>query len=1008
MNRQLTPDGTKSTMRSTMLPKIVNKQQKLEQQQSIYQSVDAEKFQKRTRNFDFSNLQRTIQTSYSKSRQKQRTILQPLSNTINNRIQTKQQLNRIINSLIRIMQNDAEFMNSCKHLHVNSQKLSQLLLMLTPLNFETEGFFTIHRKLKQQQQLNEQPYFIEIDRMFFAVSKLNIPVPLQHLMQLSQYSDCLYQDNSFGMVVNYQQMLSILKQAYQVHKNMQSQQELSTTTASDDEERLSPSARIVQRLLSRNTARKVQFKQKRLGYINDQNMVAYYDSFTDLKKKLERDWNAKNYIFGCIRFGYIDLIKYPQYVDHQTKKELKIFGLERSKLPISMQVVYKHKSQVMNQEKALNKLNLYQPKNIYYESYTKDPDFISKVYYLNVYSLSNKFNSIYTYKNDQITDYNIMNLDNICIKSLFTEQTEYITKDCAFDDQQGCFRVKKREYRPLDLEQADSSGSEPDLDVYDPLYVKSIQSYPQYLIETQIQFTFPLLYRFYYNKMFTNAKIIRDNYTELVDQCKIKPEQQFKEKFVNVPSPDNCNYQRHKYKQPETVDLTDESDNEIYEQPLEALDKQDLSLSFKVQPLIKEEDFREHTQYLKSQSSIIIQDEQKVNDKIQFAHNIARPFICLQYSYALLLQLRFPLQIHMQIIPSIVERELPLKEVNFEASTIIIDNTLTIDQGIKDLESYPIIDIDSEEDPSFDEMPLEIDLPEQVEQQTIEQKNEDDEEITIDKVTEYVDLEIKDSLTIEVKNDYVSKLEIDGYPIYFYLDEHLRKTEPTIHRVTMEGKEIQSVQISCEQKGSKIYMKLFAIKALCDQRLESNIEKKQNYEEEDKQVNIYEPITLPEQWNQGQFVINLYYLQREDVNQNVEWLKTVLITYFPQIIIVEEYSESFEAYIYGVGPKDFRDANGRTLLFRKDIEDWTQFNQEFQFKTLLIYDTICYLISLYGSIDQLSFVQNKYISENHSKHTKSKFEKLHLHPYKYVENVERERIRPTTGYSKVGIRRQNY
>lgn len=44
-----------------------------------------------------------------------------------------------------------------------------------------------------------------------------------------------------------------------------------------------------------------------------------------------------------------------------------------------MQVVYKHKSQAMNQEKALNKLNLYQPKNIYYESYTKDPDFISKV-----------------------------------------------------------------------------------------------------------------------------------------------------------------------------------------------------------------------------------------------------------------------------------------------------------------------------------------------------------------------------------------------------------------------------------------------------------------------------------------------------------------------------------------------------------------------------------------------------------------------------------------------------
>lgn len=51
-------------------------------------------------------------------------------------------------------------------------------------------------------------------------------------------------------------------------------------------------------------------------------------------------------------------------------------------------------------------------------------------------------------------------------------------------------------------------------------------------------------------------------------------------------------------------------------------------------------------------------------------------------------------------------------------------------------------------------------------------------------------MEIKENLIIEVKNEYISKLVIDGYPIYFYLDEHLRKTEPTIHKVTMEGKEI--------------------------------------------------------------------------------------------------------------------------------------------------------------------------------------------------------------------------
>lgn len=37
---------------------------------------------------------------------------------------------------------------------------------------------------------------------------------------------------------------------------------------------------------------------------------------------------------------------------------------------------------------------------------------------------------------------------------------------------------------------------------------------------------------------------------------------------------------------------------------------------------------------------------------------------------------------------------------------------------------------------------------------------------------------------------------------------------------------------------------------------------------------------------------------------------------------MEEFNESFEAYIYGVGPKDYRDGSGRTLLFRKDTDDW--------------------------------------------------------------------------------------
>lgn len=41
---------------------------------------------------------------------------------------------------------------------------------------------------------------------------------------------------------------------------------------------------------------------------------------------------------------------------------------------------------------------------------------------------------------------------------------------------------------------------------------------------------------------------------------------------------------------------------------------------------------------------------------------------------------------------------------------------------------------------------------------------------------------------------------------------------------------------------------------------------------------------------------------------------------------MDELSDSFESYIYGVGPKDYRDGSGRTLLFRKDTEDWYNIN----------------------------------------------------------------------------------
>jgi len=67
---------------------------------------------------------------------------------------------------------------------------------------------------------------------------------------------------------------------------------------------------------------------------------------------------------------------------------------------------------------------------------------------------------------------------------------------------------------------------------------------------------------------------------------------------------------------------------------------------------------------------------------------------------------------------------------------------------------------------------------------------EDEDEFTLEKVTETVDLEIKECFEVDVKKEFVSKLILDKYPIYLHLDEKLRMTQPDTHKTTMEGKEI--------------------------------------------------------------------------------------------------------------------------------------------------------------------------------------------------------------------------
>lgn len=42
--------------------------------------------------------------------------------------------------------------------------------------------------------------------------------------------------------------------------------------------------------------------------------------------------------------------------------------------------------------------------------------------------------------------------------------------------------------------------------------------------------------------------------------------------------------------------------------------------------------------------------------------------------------------------------------------------------------------------------------------------------------------------------------------------------------------------------------------------------------------------------------------------------------------MLEDSNEGFDAYIYGVGPVNKRDGSNRTLLFKKDIEDWYKSN----------------------------------------------------------------------------------
>ena len=64
---------------------------------------------------------------------------------------------------------------------------------------------------------------------------------------------------------------------------------------------------------------------KRLGYLNEENITEFYDSYADLIKIVGSEMNARNYSFYCIRYGYIKLARH-QLDDPDVMREVKVFG----------------------------------------------------------------------------------------------------------------------------------------------------------------------------------------------------------------------------------------------------------------------------------------------------------------------------------------------------------------------------------------------------------------------------------------------------------------------------------------------------------------------------------------------------------------------------------------------------------------------------------------------------------------------------------------------------------
>lgn len=234
---------------------------------------------------------------------------------------------KIIGNIIRAMHKDFDLQLTCKQLYVNMNKILQFLMMIAPPDNQVQ-FFSVKKKM------NNSPYLIELDRLQYCLNFISIPISFHSLLFLAHQTYCVQNDPELGVILCYSNFFALIKLTIQQMKQ-QSQD--------DDEE--------IDKQIFRKT--KFFYKLKRLGYLNDENITEFYDSYADLVKTVGSDLNAKNYSFYGIRFGYADA----EYVaDNDLLKEKKILG-SQNKFPLYLEVLYEHKTQ--KQIIQLTRINLY-------------------------------------------------------------------------------------------------------------------------------------------------------------------------------------------------------------------------------------------------------------------------------------------------------------------------------------------------------------------------------------------------------------------------------------------------------------------------------------------------------------------------------------------------------------------------------------------------------------------------------------------------------------------------